>query len=150
MSASIWQPRNCPIIESKLEAMKKLLAVVFVLALSLSAAAWQLQIPLSQRPSTDDSGKKTPSTVRTLTGVVLDKNDQPIPNAVVYLKNAKTLNVRTFFAQKDGSYRFPQLDRNVDYEIYAEIDGKRSDTRTVSQFDDRTAPHVNLRINLNR
>jgi len=80
----------------------------------------------------------------------MDKNDQPIPNAVVYLKNEKTLNVRSFFAQKDGTYRFPQLERNVDYEVYAELDGKRSDTKTVSQFDDRNAPHVNLRINLNK
>jgi len=76
----------------------------------------------------------------------MDKNDQPIPNAVVYLKNEKTLNVRSFFTQKDGTYRFPQLERNIDYEVYAESGGKRSDTKTVSQFDDRTAPHINLRI----
>ena len=48
-----------------------------------------------------------------------------MPNAVVYLKNEKTLNVRTFIAQKDGTYRFPQLSPNVDYEVYAELDGKK-------------------------
>src|SRR5215467_11049516 len=112
--------------------MKPLNLLMLCLML-LSCGAWQLQMPLGQQSSSDDSGKKTRINQRVLTGVVMDKSDQPIPNAVVYLKNEKTLNVRTFFAQKDGAYRFPQLERNVDYEVYAEIDGKRSDTKTVSQ-----------------
>jgi hypothetical protein len=130
--------------------MKKSLNIVFLSLVLLSCGAWQLQIPLSQSAPSDDSGKKARVNQRVLTGVVMDKNDAPIPNAVVYLKNEKSLNVRTFFAQKDGTYRFPQLERNVDYEVYAEIDGKRSDTKTVSQFDDRNAPHVNLRISLSK
>jgi hypothetical protein len=125
--------------------MKKPLNVLLLSFVLLSCGAWQLQIPLSQSPH-DDSDKKTRVNQRVLTGVVMDKEDQPIANAVVYLKNEKTLSVRTFFAQKDGTYRFPQLERNVDYEVYAELDGKRSDTKTVSQFDDRNAPRVNLRI----
>ena len=130
--------------------MKKLVGLLaFSLMLTLSAVG-QLQIPLSQRQPSDEPGIKKDVNQRVLTGSVLDKNDQPIPNAVVYLKNDKTLNVRTFFAQKDGTYRFPQLERNVDYEVYAEFDGKRSPTKTVSQFDDRNAPHINLRINLNK
>ncbi len=129
--------------------MKKQLSLLFVFLVIAACAVAQIQIPLSH-PG-DDSGKVTANpNQRILTGVVMDKSDQPIPNAVVYLKNEKTLSVRTFFAQKDGTYRFPQLERNVDYEVYAEIDGKRSDTKTVSQFDDRTAPRVNLRINLNK
>jgi hypothetical protein len=125
--------------------MKKYLCLLFVAFALLPCAAWQLQLPLGTQPSRDEA-PKTRVNQRVLTGTVMDKNDQPIPNAVVYLKNEKTLNVRTFFGQKDGTYRFPQLERNVDYEVYAEIDGKRSDTKTVSQFDDRNAPHVNLRI----
>ena len=85
-----------------------------------------------------------------LTGTVLDKSDQPIAGAVVYLKNMKTLAVKSFFAQKDGTYRFPQLALNTDYEVYAEKDGKKSDTKTISQFDDRYAPTINLRIDVNK
>jgi Carboxypeptidase regulatory-like domain len=130
--------------------MKKQLSLLFAVLVVAACAVAQLSIPLSHPPS-DDSPKRTGnSNQRVLTGVVMDKSDQPIPNAVVYLKNEKTLNVRSYFAQKDGTYRFPQLENNVDYEVYAEIDGKRSDTKTVSQFDNRTAPHVNLRINLNK
>ena len=131
--------------------MKKSGWVVAVALLSITCAAWQLEIPLSQRPQNDNpTAKKGKNTIRTLTGHVLDKNDNPIPTAVVYLKNEKTLAVRTFFSQPDGTYRFPQLDRNVDYLIYAEKDGKRSDTKTVSQFDDRNAPIINLRIDVNK
>lgn len=131
--------------------MKKVLILSAFGCIALSCAAWQLQIPLSHPTPGDDSGNKAArNNQRVLTGVVMDKNDQPIPNAVVYLKNAKTLNVRSFFTQKDGTYRFPQLERNVDYEVYAESDGKRSDTKTVSQFDDRNAPHINLRIKENK
>lgn len=130
--------------------MKKVLILIAIALIALTCSAWQLQIPLSHPAPGDDSGnsgnKAARNNQRVLTGVVMDKNDQPIPNAVVYLKNEKTLNVRSFFTQKDGTYRFPQLERNVDYEVYAESDGKRSDSKTVSQFDDRTAPHVNLRI----
>ena len=64
-----------------------------------------------------------------LNGTVEDKSEQPIAGAVVYLKNMKTLAVKSFFAQKDGSYRFPQLALNTDYEVYAEKDGKKSDLR---------------------
>jgi len=131
--------------------MKKQLSIIFAVLVLTACAAAQLEIPLSHPPGGDDSSRRNDNTnQRILTGVVMDKNDQPIPNAVVYLKNEKNLSVRTFFSQKDGTYRFPQLERNVDYEIYAEIDGKRSDTKTVSQFDNRNAPHVNLRINLNK
>jgi len=130
--------------------MKKSFSVLFIAFILLACGAWQLQLPLGQHPPSDDSDKKARVNQRVLTGTVMDKSDKPIPNAVVYLKNEKTLNVRSYFADKDGNYRFPQLERNVDYEVYAELDGKRSDTKTVSQFDDRNAPHVNLRINLNK
>jgi hypothetical protein len=131
--------------------MKRSLAVVSLALVSISCAAWQLSIPLSgSRPGNNDSPKSVPSNQRTLTGVVTDRNDQPISHAVVYLKNQKTLNVRTVFPQKDGTYRFTQLERNVDYEVYAESDGRRSDSKTVSQFDDRSAPRINLKINLNK
>ena len=131
--------------------MKKAWAVMVVALVSLSCAAWQLEIPLSSRPPSDNpGGKKGRSTTRTLTGAVLDKSDKPISGAVVYLKNEKTLSVKSFFAQQDGSYRFPQLDRNIDYEVYAEFNGKRSGTKTVSQFDDRSAPNIILRIDVEK
>ena len=46
----------------------------------------------------------------------------------------------------DGSYRFPALAANVDYEVYAQLNGKTSDTKRVSQFDDRKIITVDLKI----
>ena len=60
---------------------------------------------------------------------MLDKSDKPIANAVVYLKNAKTLAIKTYISQSDGTYRFPELSLNVDYEVSAQKDGKKSNTR---------------------
>ena len=56
----------------------------------------------------------------------MDKNDKPVPEAIVYLKNTKTLAMKTYIAQKDGTYRFPELSNNIDYEVYAEKNGLKS------------------------
>jgi hypothetical protein len=85
-------------------------------------------------------------TTRLLTGKVLDHSDNPVPNAVVYLTNTRTRAVKTYIVGPDGSYRFPALQPNIDYEVYAQHNGRKSDTKTVSQFDDRTQVSINLKI----
>jgi hypothetical protein len=85
-------------------------------------------------------------TTRLLTGKVTDHQDNPVPDAVVYLSNTRTRAVKTYIAGPDGVYRFPALSLNVDYEVYAQYHGHKSDTKTVSQFDDRTQVTVNLRV----
>ena len=124
------------------------LAGVFLLV-ALNCPGLQVQFPLggSSGPS-----EKKPARVtsRTLTGIVIDKSDKPVPNAVVYLKNTKSLAVKTFIAGDDGTYRFPELSLNVDYEVYAERNGKRSGTKVLSQFDDREKPNINLKIDVNK
>ena len=83
---------------------------------------------------------------RSLQGQVMNDADAPVPTAIVYLKNTKTLAVKTFIAEKDGIYRFNALSPNVDYEVYAEKDGKKSDTKTLSSFDSRKQATINLKI----
>ena len=83
---------------------------------------------------------------RSLQGQVLDDRDAGIAGSIVYLKNTKTLAVKTFIADKDGVYRFNALSPNVDYEVYAEKDGKKSDNKTLSSFDSRKAATINLKI----
>ncbi len=84
--------------------------------------------------------------VRSLQGLVLNSDEAPLPDAIVYLKNTKTMSVKTFIAEKDGSYRFNALSPNVDYEVYAEYKGKRSGTKTLSAFDSRKQVTVNLKV----
>src|SRR6266704_4000235 len=83
---------------------------------------------------------------RLLTGRVIDKQDAPLPSAGVYLANTRTRAVKTFIVGQDGNYRFPALSPNVDYEVYAQYQGNKSDTKTVSQFDSRSQVNINLRI----
>ena len=82
-----------------------------------------------------------------LFGKVLDSDDNPLPDAVVYVTNTRTRAVKTYIVGKDGSYRFPALTAAVDYEIYAQYNTHKSDTKSVSQFDDRSQVYVVLKIN---
>jgi Carboxypeptidase regulatory-like domain len=83
---------------------------------------------------------------RLLTGKVLDHGDNPLPNAVVYLTNSRTRAVKTYIVGPDGSYRFPALQPSIDYEVYAQFQGRKSQSKTVSQFDDRQQVSINLKI----
>ena len=128
--------------------MKKFFAVWALVTMFATCVMSQVNLPLG---GTGGPSTKTPRpTSKMLTGTVTDKAEQPISGAVVYLKNSKTLVVKSFFTQQDGSYRFPQLGLNTDFEIWAEKDGKKSDNKSISQFDDRFTPTVNLRIDLNK
>jgi len=84
--------------------------------------------------------------MRNLSGHVLDHHDDAAAKAVVYLKNTKTLAVKTYISDPDGTYRFPALSPNVDYEIYAEMDGARSDIKR-SALSIRRA-NVNLSLHI--
>lgn len=89
---------------------------------------------------------KDGSTGRLLTGRVLDRQDNPVPDAVVYLSDARTRAVKTYIVGQNGNYDFPALSPNVDYEVYAEFNGHKSDSKTVSQFDDRKQVSIILRV----
>lgn len=83
---------------------------------------------------------------RTVEGTVLDANDNALPRAIVYLKNARSHSVRTYIAGDDGKFNFHAVDPNVNYELYAEYQGKKSSTRTVSSFDSRPEIHMDLKV----
>ena len=85
-------------------------------------------------------------TTRLLLGKVMDANDNPLPNAVVYLTNTRDRSVKTYIVGPDGTYRFPALQPTVDYEVYAQYEKHKSHTKSVSQFDDRTQVYIDLRI----
>ena len=83
---------------------------------------------------------------RTLVGHVYNRQEAPVAKAIVYLKNTKTLAIKTYITDTDGSYRFPALSSNVDYEVYAESQGARSDTKTLSGFDSRRQANITLKL----
>ena len=90
--------------------------------------------------------KKREAQLRTVRGVVADKSDNPLSGSVVFLKNMRTNTVRSSYTDDSGSYRFSGLDPNADYELFAEKEGTKSSTRTVSSFDSRKDIVLNLKI----
>src|SRR5215471_18208111 len=120
--------------------MKKLLTIM---AAALAFALAPLPVFAAAEPAAfKDPQDKT----RTLMGRVFDSQDQALQKAVVYLKNTKTLAVKTYITDADGSYHFPALSPNVDYEVYAEYNGARSDTKTLSAFDSRKQANITLHV----
>lgn len=90
--------------------------------------------------------KKDKPVGRLLLGKVLDPQDNPIPDAVVYLTNTRSRAVKTYIVGQDGSYRFPALSTGTDYEVYAQYKGHKSDAKSVSQFDDRSQVYIVLKV----
>jgi hypothetical protein len=98
-----------------------------------------------QTSPTKDDKKKT-AAERPIQGLVTGADGKPIVGAVVQLKNTRTLQVRSYITRDAGSYYFSGLNKDVDYEVKAQFNGKTSVTRKLSSFDTKTEPVLNLEI----
>jgi protocatechuate 3,4-dioxygenase beta subunit len=105
-----------------------------------------LAILVTAGAAAQDKDKKREAQLRTVRGAVVDKQDDPIASAVVYLRNVRTETVKTYIADDTGHYRFSGLDPNVDYEIHAEHGDLTSAKRTISSFDTRKDIVINLKV----
>ena len=84
--------------------------------------------------------------VRVVQGMAQNSEGQPQQNAVVYLQDQKTQEVRTYITEADGHYRFGQLSSEVDYQLWAEYKGHKSKTRSISSFDSKKQFNFDLKI----
>lgn len=75
--------------------------------------------------------------MRTVSGTVLNAGSEAVPNATVFLQNDKTKSIRSFDTTADGHFHFAQVDMSIDFDLWAEKDGKKSATKTVSSWDTR-------------
>jgi len=114
-------------------AIWQLLAVAACALLLATSAAWA------------DKKDENP-TIRSVQGVVNDAQGEAVNGAVVQLKNTKTLQIRSFITRDKGAYYFHGLSTDVDYELRAEFSGASSPSRTLSSFDTRKQPVVNLKL----
>lgn len=89
---------------------------------------------------------KNETHLRTVSGQVTDRSENPAPGSVVFLKNLRTNAVSSRFADKDGNYKFSGLDPNADYELHAELNDERSAVKTMSTLDGRKEMTLNLKL----
>jgi hypothetical protein len=83
---------------------------------------------------------------RAVTGTVMNAESTPVTGATVFLRNAKTKSIRSYTTAQDGRFRFTQVNRAEDYDLWAEKDGKKSVTKSVSSWDARKEFETELRI----
>ena len=94
----------------------------------------------------DGTKKSKGPAERSVSGIVTDENDKPVPGAVVKLKNTRTLQIRSFIAREQGDYYFNGLATDVDYELSAEANGQGSATKILSLFDTHPEARMNLQL----
>ncbi len=90
--------------------------------------------------------KRQAATERVVTGTVKDADDKSIDGAVVQLKDLRSMQVRSFITQTDGEYHFSGLKIDSDYQLQAKYNGMTSGWRTLSVFDTRKEPVINLKM----
>jgi len=120
--------------------MKKLIALAVILLASSVVAGSPAAVAMAM----EQRGAQSES--RTLTGHVYNAQNEPQQKAIVYLKNTKTMLIKTYITETDGGYRFAGIAPNIDFEVYAEHEGLRSDTKTVSGFDSRKEVSITLKL----
>jgi hypothetical protein len=90
--------------------------------------------------------KKQAASERVVTGTVRDADGNVINGAVVQLKDVRSTQVRSFITQTNGAYHFTGLKLDNDYELEARYNGMTSGWRTLSVFDSRKEPVINLKL----
>lgn len=83
---------------------------------------------------------------RVVMGSVVDADSAAIAGATVFLRNSKTKSIRSYTSSKDGRFRFAQVNMAEDYDLWAEKDGRKSATKTVSSWDARKEFETELKI----
>jgi hypothetical protein len=74
---------------------------------------------------------------RVVEGRVVGSKDQPLQNAVVYLEDEKSTEIKTYITQADGKFRFGELSSDVDYRVWAAYQNRKSKAKSISSFDSR-------------
>lgn len=95
-----------------------------------------------------DINNSTPKavSVRVLQGFVQDKSGAPVKGATVFLKDDRSKKIRSMTADDKGAFRFVDLSRTAEYEVWAMAQDKKSTTKSVTSFETRDDITRNLKI----
>lgn len=83
---------------------------------------------------------------RSLTGDVTDKAGNKVKGAVVHLKDTRSLAQRSYITADDGAFRFAQVSGGSDYEVWADLGGRKTPSKSISSFDTKKAVEVSLKM----
>lgn len=83
---------------------------------------------------------------RSVSGAVVDGDSKPVAGATVFLKNQKTKAIRSFTSTQDGRFHFAQVNMTLDFDLWAEKDGRKSAVKTVSSWDARKEFETELKL----
>jgi len=83
---------------------------------------------------------------RTITGRVLDGNEQPVKGVTIFLRNLKTRAIRSYNTDETGHYRFTLVSISEDQELWGEKDGKKTAVKSISSWDTRKSLDAELRL----
>jgi hypothetical protein len=83
---------------------------------------------------------------RSVRGVVTDASGNRVENAVVQLKDTKSLQIRSFITATDGAYHFAGLSTNVEYQLKAAHEDYSSSSKRLSVFDSKRIATINLKL----
>lgn len=75
---------------------------------------------------------------RTVSGTVLSAQSDPVAGATVFLQNEKSKTIRSFTSLDNGHFHFAQVNKDQDFDLWAEKNGKKSNVKTVSSWDSRS------------
>ena len=71
---------------------------------------------------------------------------ETVRGAVVQIENLTTLEVRSYITQRDGKYHFAELRTNVDYQVWAQRDDKRSSKKILNKYNSARRPVIDLEL----
>ena len=116
------------------------LRVLMAVAVSLSWSA-----PLwAQNKSREE--RRAEANARAVQGLVTGLDEQPVNGAVVQLKDMRTLQVRSYITQSDGTYHFSGLRMDIEYQVTAKAGDLIAGPRSLSIFDTRRDAIMNLKL----
>ena len=99
---------------------------------------------LAQKPTKEERREEANS--RNVQGLITGADEKPIGGAVVQLKDMRSLQVRSFITQDDGTYHFSGLKGDVEYQLTAKAGDASAGPKTLSIFDSRKEAIMNLKL----
>jgi hypothetical protein len=126
----------------------KILPVPLLLLASI-APAQQSSLPNDKTDvylQNDKPKNQKESNTRTIQGTVKDSSDNPLPGAIVQLKDMKSSKIVDFATKDDGKFAFSDLPMDINYELAAKRGDLTTPVKKVSIYDTRKNVILNFQL----